>query len=72
MMMYLPPFLQIAPEIVADMQSLHNQIDLAFPIFLAHVKNMGRPGYKATIFTQGIIIHSVHVSSRLSLIWMRL
>ena len=34
-------------EKVADTSSLHHQIDQAFPIFLAWVENMGKPGYEA-------------------------
>ena len=45
MMMYLPPFIQPhmrMAEMVADMSSLHHQIDQAFPIFLALVEKHGQ------------------------------
>ena len=44
MMMYLPPFLQPrtrVAEMVADMSSLHHQIDQAFLTFLACIEKHG-------------------------------
>ena len=49
MMIYLPPFVQTVAEMVADTSTLHHQIDQAFPIFSRALKNMGRPGYEASL-----------------------
>ena len=48
MMTYLPQFLPRFVEMVADMSSLHHQIDQAFPNFSRmHLKTYERPAYEA-------------------------
>ena len=42
LMTYLPPFVSIVAEMVADMSSLHHQIDQAFPIFLVGTEKHGK------------------------------
>ena len=37
-MTYLPPFLQTVAQMVADIPSLHHQMDQAFPIFLTCIE----------------------------------